>query len=149
MADDLDLEEVEETPQDEEKPPEAPDQSANYWKSRAEKAERRWKRTQELQKLQGKYPGVSEEDLQGVDIRHWERIAARIAPPQAPTEEPEPVEKVQERAAVAQFTQAPVGSTPAGSAKISFEDARKLSWPERRELIRLGKVEGVEAPPVA
>lgn len=153
MADELDDLEVDEAPDGEQEPEQAPqataDQSLAYWRARAEKAERRVKRHSEFVKLQSEFPGVSEEDLQGVDIRHWKRIAARIAPQPAAAPESEPEAKIdpEVEAAARQFVKGAGGNGTTASAKLTFEEAEKLPWPELREKIAKGLVEGVTAPP--
>lgn len=154
MADeDLDLED--ETPGGDEAQEPAPQQDASYWKVRAEKAERKAKRTEAYLGLQSKYPGVTMEDLAGVDVRHWERIASRLAAATPPAEEPKapepetPAPSAEAVEAAKAFTAGAGGSGPAVTQTITFAEAKArggLSNPDIAEMARKGLVEGVKPP---
>ena len=159
MADeqeDLDLED--ETPEgDPQAAPAAQRDDASYWRVRAEKAERKAKRMEAFTGLQAKYPGVSIDDLKGVDVTQWDRVASRFhsaasepAAPAAPAAEPEAPAVPQEAVEAAKaFTQGAGGSGPVGTDKISFAEAKRLGGPANpqvRELLRKGLVEGATPP---
>lgn len=97
-------------------------------------------------------PHLSEEDLKGVPKGRWDYFAERLkseASSSSSAESKSGETKTEgtvpdtERAAMASFGEKAGGTSGASApAIISFADAQKLPWEQRRELLRQGLVEG-------
>jgi hypothetical protein len=114
-------------------------------------AERRIKDVEASWELKVRYPGIDQDtwnDLQDLPVEKREVIASRLAA-QNTAETPSPESEAKPKPEEAAFAAADAmkGSPSAPAAKLSLDDARKLSWPERRQAIVEGRVEGVAPPP--
>lgn len=107
------------------------------------KEERKARRQGEIESLRQAHPWVAPEDLEGVPTAKLRAILDKA--PKGEAQPPKPEVPETERAEIERMTKSGASGVP-GQAKLSIEDARKLSWPERRKAIADGLVEGVAAP---
>lgn len=155
MADEY--EDTEETSEEEEQQPQSSanldDELKRLRKANREllkevKEERKARRDSEFQKLKDRYPNLEPEDIEGIPAAKLEAFLAKVVPSDDGSEEPsKETVPAPEEAEMARFTRQAGGSgAPVAPEKISLADAAKIPWAERRELIKAGRIEGVELP---